>query len=386
LATSGEHLFVGDRVVVRATNRSADTRYLSVLDVGISGAVSLQTTSEPDGVTLAAGESYTVGTNVVGAVDGLTMFWPDGVPAGGPRPETFIVVVADRKVDGLARLAQAGVKTRTAGQAPATTLDAIIDSIDSGRRDSRPAAGAAPAPTRYLVVPLDFVFHPAERGGDETEPEFEMDERPDCSFRLVVPRAAAAPSRVAVRLKELTVHSNRAILKAAVRIDAVVVTAPPEGTGNPYLAATTRFDRIADGDSLPFDNLLLFEGPVGRFLDLALWVSKDDQRELDLSELLAQEAGNDEVKGAVAVLVGLAIAAPQAAIVAGSVAAVATIVRTGARLLNKAVGQSIGVYRTSLLPHENFGAGRPAARHPADGLLKAQDISFAYEVVDPDAV
>jgi Caspase domain len=385
LAPSGEHLFVGDRLVVRAANRSAETRYLSVLDVGISGAVSLQTTSEPDGITLAPGESYTVGTNVVGEVEGLTLFWPDGVPAGGPRPETFVLVVADRKVDGLARLAQAGVKKRAAGEGPPTTLDAIIDEIDSGRRDSRPAQ-QAPAPTRYRVLPLDFVFHPVGRGGDDTEPEFEMDERPDPSFRLVVPRAAAAPSRVAVRLKELTVHSNRAILKAAVRIDALVITAPPEGSGSPYLAATTRFDRIADGDSLPFENLLLFEGPVGRFLDIAIWVAKDDQRELDLSELLAKEAGSDEVKGAVAVLVGLAIAAPPAAVVAASVAAVATIVRTGARLLNKAVGQGIGVYRTSLLPHENFGAGRPAARHPAEGVIKAQDMSFAYEVVDPDAV
>jgi hypothetical protein len=385
LAPSGEHLFTGDRVVVRASNGSAETRYLSVLDVGISGAVSLQTTSEPDGITLAPGESYTVGTNVVGEVEGLTLFWPDGVPAGGPRPETFVVVVADRKVDGLARLAQAGVKKRAAGEGPPTTLDAIIDEIDSGRRDSRPAQ-QAPAPTRYRVVPLDFVFHPVGRGGDDTEPEFEMDERPDPSFRLVVPRAVDAPSRVAVRLKELTVHSNRAILKAAVRIDALVVTAPPEGSGSPYLAATTRFDRIADGDSLPFENLLLFEGPVGRFLDIAIWVAKDDQRELDLSELLAQEASSDEVKGAVAVLVGLAIAAPPAAIVAASVAAVAVIVRTGARLLNKVVGQSIGVYRTSLLPHENFGAGRPALRHPAEGLITAQDMSFAYEVVNPDAV
>jgi hypothetical protein len=29
---------------------------------------------------------------------------------------------------------------------------------------------------------------------------------------------------------------------------------------------------------------------------------------------------------------------------------------------------------------ENFGIGR----HPSDGLLRAQDFSFGYEVVDPN--
>ena len=184
LAPSGEHLFNGDRVVMRARNDSAETRYLSVLDVGISGAVSVQTTSEPDGVTLAGGETYTVGTNVVGAVEGLTLFWPDGVPAGGPRPETFVAVVADKKVDGLARLEQTGVKTR-AGRGPSTSLEALIDDLNVGRRDSRPSEQPRET-TRYRVVPIDFVFHPVERGGDDSEPDFEMDERPDSSFRLVV--------------------------------------------------------------------------------------------------------------------------------------------------------------------------------------------------------
>jgi hypothetical protein len=88
------------------------------------------------------------------------------------------------------------------------------------------------------------------------------------------------------------------------------------------------------------------------------------------------------VNGAVALLAGLAVAAPQAALVAGAVGAVAVLVRASAVLLDKATGKSIGVYRTSLLPHERFGAGDPAARHPADGLLSAQDMSFSYEVVD----
>jgi hypothetical protein len=387
LTASGEHLFSGDRLVVRVHNRSDETRYVSVIDVGISGAISIQTTSEPDGVTLAANERYEVGRDSVGALQGMELFWPQTVPPTAPRPETLVTVVSDDKVTGLGRLEQEGVKSRAVGaRPPASNLEQLIDDLNVGRRDSRPPAIPL-KPVRYRVHRFDFVFHPEGRGGDADEPEFEIDERPDPSFRLVVPRGKKPPTHVAVRLKELTVHSNRSFLASAVRIDAMVVTAPPEGARDPYRAATVRFDRVKDGDRLPFDDLLVYEGPVGRFLDLAVWVAKDDQRDLDLGDLLAREAGSDEVKGAVAVLAGLAVSSPQAAVVAGSVAAVGTLIRTGARLLDAVQGKSIGVYRTSLLPHQRFGAGDDATgigRHPAKGSLKAQDMSFAFEVVDLD--
>ena len=103
---------------------------------------------------------------------------------------------------------------------------------------------------------------------------------------------------------------------------------------------------------------------------------------MHLAELLHAELDDDAVAGAVTSLAGLAVAAPAAAAVAGSAAAVATLVRTGARLLDAITGTSIGVYRTSLLPHERFGAGDPAQRHPAAGSIRAQDMSLAYEVID----
>ena len=385
----GEHLFNGDRLVARFVNRSDETRYVSVLDVGVSGAVSVQTTSEPDGVTLEKQERYELGRDpVTGALEGIELFWPD-VPAGGPRPETFVTIVSDEKIDGLKRLEQVGVRPRGPGaKGPTSALERLIDALEVGRRDARPAPAEA-KPTRYGVHRFDFVLHPVARvdGDADDEPGFQVDDRPDPSFRLVVPRSVDAPSRVAVRLKELTVHSNRSLLASTVRIDAMVVTAPPQRAGEPFRAATTRFDRVKDGDRLPFDDLLVYEGPVGRFVDLAVWVAKDDQRELDLADLLAREAGSDEVKGAVTVLAGLAVAAPQAALVAGSAAAVAKLVRTGARLLDAVQGKSIGVYRTSLLPHQRFGAAPDPpgiGRHPAQGLIEAQDMSFAFEVVDLD--
>lgn len=378
LDRSGTHLFSGDQVVVRIHNRSAAQLYVSVFDVGLRGAITPLTTAEPAGIGIEPGGRYELyrlpGTN---ALAGVGLFWPGDLPAGHPRPETFVSIVTDQPQD-LTRLGQGGVRMRGAARS-GSSLQRLIEDLVVGVRDARPPEQPVSV-VRYRVERFDFYLHAESRPG--SEPTFEIDERPDLSFRLVVPRAAGpVPQRIAVRLKEIVVHSNRALRTATVRIDSLVVTRTTPAD-EPYMPATHRFAGVRDGDRLSMDNLLLYEGPVGGFLDLAIWVSRDDTKGLDLAELFKREATRADVKGAVALLAGLAIAAPQAALVAGAVGAVAVLVRTGAVLLDKATGKSIGVYRTSLLPHEQFGAGDPAANHPAEGLLRAQDMSFSYEVVD----
>jgi hypothetical protein len=375
---NGEHLFDGDRLVVRLRNTGSEPRYASVFDIGMAGAITLLSTAEPSGLTLAPGEDYELYRTPAG-LTGIELYWPDGLPRGGPRPESVVTIVTDKRQD-LTRLHQPGVSTTTRGD-DVSALEQLVDAVTDGTRDARPPAPSANV-VRYRVERMDFMLHPEARA-DDREPAFELDERPDPSFRVVVPRSAvAAPTRAAVRLSEVHVHSNRAWLRSAVRVDAMVLTRlDTEARGPAFQAATARFDRVRDGDRLPLDNLLLYEGPVAGFLDLAVWVARDDQRGLDLADLLAHELGRDDVKSALTAFAGLAVAAPQAALGVAAIAAVATLVRTGAAVLDAAVGQSIGVYRTSLLPHEGFGAGDPAARHPASGLLRAQDMSFAYEVI-----
>lgn len=190
------------------------------------------------------------------------------------------------------------------------------------------------------------------------------------------------PGRVAVRLKELTVHSSRAFLRSRIRIDALVVTAASDEAGGPHRAATLRFDRIKDGDRLPFADVLVYEGPVDRFLDIAVWVARDDSPDVDLAEGMAAETGSEEVSTALSTLSALAAAEPTAAVVVGSAAAVAVLIRMAARMIDQSRGTSIGVYRTTLLPHQRFGVGDGVGRHPAQGLLRAQDMSLVFEVVD----
>ena len=146
---AGEHVYDGDRLVVRATNRSAETRYVTVLDVGLTGGVTILTPAQPSGTTMAAGQEVIVGENAAHAIEGVELYWPDHLPRGGPRPESFITIVADEPIDSLPALAQSGVATRAATAATAARSTCSSRTSPSGRvtcgcrrrRRSRPATG-----------------------------------------------------------------------------------------------------------------------------------------------------------------------------------------------------------------------------------------------------
>lgn len=59
----------------------------------------------------------------------------------------------------------------------------------------------------------------------------------------------------------------------------------------------------------------------------------------------------------------------------------AVLVRMAGRMIDQSRGTGIGVYRTTVLPHQRFGAADGVGRHPAQGLLRAQDMSLVFEVV-----
>jgi len=224
---------------------------------------------------------------------------------------------------------------------------------------------------------IDVVRSPGA-APDLDEPPFAITELPTPSERAMVPRGPVdAPSRAAVRLIALKVRDNKALFRAAVRLDALVLTSADDGqvVAQPF---TFRFPGILDGDLLPMDNLQLYLGDVNDFLDLAIWVNRDDTKGVDLATLFEGVANDPGTKGALTVLGGLVLAAPQVALAVGAVAAVATVVRVGSQLVQAAVGKEIGLYRTSFLAFERFGVGR----QPAEGLRQAQGIEFAYEVVD----
>lgn len=392
LADSGETLLVGEKVYVSLRNKGQEKVYAFVFDIGVTGKVTLLTQSSPTGLELPAGKNYTLGQDDYdGTLTGYTLEWPGTAPTEAPRRETLAVVLTSAPQDlrsletDKMRAVKAGLERKGGG----SELERILDQFSfGGSREIRPPTPAVEV--RYAVHRLDFMLDPSPLALPDLPPASEwattdrgyvFDERPDRSLARAAPRGLdSIPGKAAVRLAELFVHRNRALFGSAdLRLDCMVVTGTTEG-GAPYRVETSRFSSIWDDERLPMDNLLVFHGAVRDFLDIGVWISRDEPGSPTLAELLQKELTSSDFKMAAGVLVELATLGPQGAAVIAGVGAAATLMNISAGLIKAAVGRSIGLYRTSLLAAEGFGVGR----HPATGLLRSQDFSFAYEVLAVD--
>lgn len=357
-----------DRIWVRLCNTGPTRLWAFVYSVGGGGDIALLTNADPSGLRLDPGQVWVVGRRAeLGYTTGLAVSWPRTVSATVRRPESVVVIATSRQQD-LHALTQEGVRGRRGSESP---LEALLGQIgDGGARDVEP--DPEPGAMRYAVRHVEYLLEPAARPHTDAC-SFVLDERPDLSLALVTPRAAVeAPSTVAVRLAQLVVHRNRAFGTADVRLDALVLTAGPDGAPVPK-AGTWRFPRVRDGERLSFDNLLLAHGPVRNYLDVAVWLSRDRTKALDLASLLDRQLNDPAFVQAAG---ALALAASPLAVAIASLGAVGTIVDLAYRALAAAVGDGIGVYRTSFLAHEAFGLGD----HPVGGMRTEQDMVFRFRV------
>jgi hypothetical protein len=366
-------VFVGQRVRVRLRNQSRGRLYFFVFDVGVSGNVTLL--GDPSGLAVDGGEEYVVGRDDQPQLDGLPLQWPAGVPENGPRAESILVIVTSQHQD-LGGLQQAGFWVPRGGQRSA--LEQLVDQFSAGT--TRDLSLPPSAFVRYAVHHYDLQLQPAPRPAEELA-SFVIDERPDLSSRLVSRSGGVRPPReLAVRLLELQVHRNRAWGKADLHLDTLVITGAKKGAPLIYASRTEMFPRVADGDLLSLEHLLIFHGPVRDYMDVAVWVTRSRANNLALSKMLDESLNSADTQQAFIALSTLAGAASQAAVAAAAIGATAKIVDVAYQLLSGAVGNSIGVYRNSLLAGERFGVGR----HPASGVLRAQDFSLSYEIIDVD--
>ncbi len=369
----GALMHVGDPVYVRVHNKSHENIYASIFDIGLGGKITLLNTAEPSGIEIRPKQDYILGYREYYGLEGLPLQWGDGVPNDGPRPESLVVIVMDRPQD-LRVFEQEGM--RNFGSTVRSQLqDLLLQFAYGTTRDLSPNSSAADV--HYAIRHIDFLVDPNCRPIDDG-PTFLIDERPAQGFFVRSHRSADRPPRnVAVRLKEAIVHSNRALFSTMVRIDSIVITSAIDAA-ECYRAETARFPGVKDGDRLSFDNLLIYHGPVRGFLDIAVWISCDRKDSLSLADMFKEQLNSDEFKEAAVVLAGMSVAAPQAAAMIAATGAATTLTSIGYKLLSAGVGKSIGLYRTSFLVHERFGLGR----HPEHGLMRAQDFSFGYEVIE----
>ena len=375
LTQNGAFLSVGDQIYAKVFNQGPDNIFVSIFDVGLGGKITLLTTSEPAGIVLLPGQEYVLGHKEYEGLVGLKLGWAIGIPQDIPRSESLMVILTDAPQD-LRALETKGMRAEKPS-GPKSQLQQLISQVTwGGKRDLSPPEEGPEA--RYAVYPITFLVDPIGVPA-RVEDGFIIDDRPDPSILIRSPRTLSEPpAKAAVRLTDLIVHRNRALFGSEIRVDAMVVTSP----GTPkdaefYRLETTRFSGIHDGDRLPFENLLVYFGPVKHFLDIAVWVSRDQKGSLSLAEMFKTQLTSVDFKKATVTLGTLAVTSPEAAAIAAALGAGATLINIGYKLLSQAVGKSIGLYRTSLLAHERFGVGR----HPKRGVMRSQDFSFAYEIV-----
>jgi hypothetical protein len=369
----GSVLHVGQQVYVRLLNQSRMDLHASIFDIGVGQRISRLTGADPSGVKLTPGKPYYLGQTPDGVLDGLKLSWARGVPQDDVRPETLVIIVTEQPVD-LGGLQSGGYRGAERGTLPAGSLALRMEQIQRG--GSRDLEAAAETTRPFGVHQLPFSLSPLPAPAEAMESGFVFDERPEPSLRAFAPRGAADPSgKIAIRITDVLIHKNHAWRGALIRLDALVVTRVPGGQ-EPCVAHTAMFPRINDGDRLPLDNLLVFHGPVQDFVDICVWLSRADEPRPTLTDLLRTETGSPAFQSAATTLLSLTLAGPQAALVVGVTAAVATLASIAERVIRQVAPKSIGLYRTSLLASERFGVGR----HPPDGLMRAQECSFGYRI------
>jgi hypothetical protein len=338
--------------------------FVNVLDFGQVGDVTvLSADAAPTGIQLAPAETVQLYGD-----EGIWLSWPaDGLPRDEPRSETFIAVFTDGEHD-IRAVATSGIAPRDGsdlGGATSGSLQRMVDLATTGASRSigeRPTP--RPAPLRYCVERFEFLL----------DPGFQIDESIDVTDR---DRSRGAPVDVAVRLLDLVVRRNRAMFSTDVRLDAVFVTGAPIDDGRPFVARTWSFPRIADGHRLSADELALYVGPAQDFLEMAIWVSRANQENPNLAELIGAALQDPTLGSSAAGLFALGRLDPAGFAVKTGMSAVGSFLEAAGRVLRQAVNRSIGLYRTTLLVPEGLTTGR----RPADGLREAQDMAFAYDVV-----
>jgi hypothetical protein len=339
--------------------------FANIVNIGQVGDINvLSGESSPTGIVLTPQQTVQLDGDA-----GTELFWPPELPRDEPRPETFFAVFSDAELD-IRSLASGGIAARGASEQAVDrsgTLRHVIDLTASGtsRSARRPATGEPPM--RYAVHHFEFLL----------DPGFQVDES---VTRAADRRSGGTPVNIAIRLSECVMRCDRrAMFSTDIRLDAAFITGGGSDNGVMLETRTWTFPRIADGDRLFAGELELYVGQAQDFLEMAIWVSRVNQPNPNLSELLRMSLLNDALATSTGGSFSLVADADRFAMVDG-VNAVDNVVEALARVLRQAVNRSIGLYRTTVRLPEGLTPGR----EPTQRLRKAHDIDFACDIVVRD--
>jgi hypothetical protein len=136
LIDHGEVLPNGQLIYLSLRNEDAVPVYVSLLDIGISGRISLLYPATPAGRLLPVKGSLVLGRHeLTGVLDGTALSWPDDLTPERARPETILVVITSERQDLSALEQPAIVQIRSGARGsgnPVSPLQDMVDQIGAG--------------------------------------------------------------------------------------------------------------------------------------------------------------------------------------------------------------------------------------------------------------
>src|SRR6185436_6401830 len=133
LPDHGAALGLRDRFYIQIKNRGHRQLFAHVLNIGLQGTVALLTRKiAPAGISIQGGQTFVLGKRADGALPGIGIGWPAGLPrAGFPRVDEYFVIVTSSMTD-LSMLETPTVRAQGARRGGGTKLQALLAQLHDG--------------------------------------------------------------------------------------------------------------------------------------------------------------------------------------------------------------------------------------------------------------
>jgi hypothetical protein len=171
MAEHGSALALGDKVYVTITRKAQRTLHAHIFNIGLRGKIRLLTHADPAGVALSRERpDFVLGQSANGAVLGVPLSWPAGMPREGfPRTDELVVIVTSTPVSLRSlETVEHPVATRGAGSKLQDLLAQLQDGRPCNLRGSEPLDG-------FYMKRLSCSLHPIEGPIDGRERLWDAD-------------------------------------------------------------------------------------------------------------------------------------------------------------------------------------------------------------------
>lgn len=163
LPNGGALVPTGSLIYADVHNGGDESVYVSIIDIGVTGRITVLTRSAPSGVKLAPGRNHLFGQDSYsGAVKGVPLTWPAGLERR-VRPERLLVLVTSEPHD-VTILQQGGAKGRGDGR-KLSVLQEVLDQISTGEHRDLDADEGPVA--LYDLLCVEFEHDPTAAGGTD---------------------------------------------------------------------------------------------------------------------------------------------------------------------------------------------------------------------------